>query len=178
MGHTRATLRTDLRDRILWFDGTSTFTPDCVGTRSGVKYVTELTPDIEQYNQFVSTSDEIVVKNTCNDFTAAWVLPSKYLELDVIQYIACMHSAMFENNTAELPNRQKRLAQELHMFKDRNLIEVLRAIIYVINTLSSHDIVWGIGRGSSVSSYVLYVIGAHDVDSFAYGLPIEDFLHD
>jgi DNA polymerase III alpha subunit len=38
--------------------------------------------------------------------------------------------------------------------------------------------VWGIGRGSSVSSYVLYVLGVHDVDSYAYDLDIGDFLHD
>jgi DNA polymerase III alpha subunit len=53
---------------------------------------------------------------------------------------------------------------------------ILRAITYVINTLQDKNIVWGVGRGSSVSSYVLYILGVHDVDSVKYNLDIADFL--
>jgi len=33
-----------------------------------------------------------------------------------------------------------------------------------------------VGRGSSVSSYILYLIGIHRVDSLRYGFSISDYL--
>ena len=46
---------------------------------------------------------------------------------------------------------------------------------YVVDTLRDNNIVWGVGRGSSVSSYVLYLIGIHKIDSVKYALPIDEF---
>jgi DNA polymerase III alpha subunit len=42
--------------------------------------------------------------------------------------------------------------------------------------MRSNNIVWGVGRGSSVASYVLYLLGVHKVDSIKYGLDIREFL--
>ena len=64
----------------------------------------------------------------------------------------------------------------MELYQKLGLIDILRTLIFVINTLIENNIVWGVGRGSSVSSYVLYLIGVHDVDSFQYGLNIEEFL--
>jgi DNA polymerase III alpha subunit len=55
------------------------------------------------------------------------------------------------------------------------LIPVLRAMKYVVDTLRSNNIVWGVGRGSSVASYVLFIIGVHKIDSVKYKLPINEF---
>lgn len=73
--------------------------------------------------------------------------------------------------------RERRLVKELVKYEQFGFIDVLRTVIFIINKLSDHNVVWGVGRGSSVSSYVLYIIGVHDVDSFAYDLDIDDFLH-
>jgi DNA polymerase III alpha subunit len=42
--------------------------------------------------------------------------------------------------------------------------------------MRKHNIVWGVGRGSSVASYVLYLIGVHKINSMYYDLDIEEFL--
>jgi len=46
---------------------------------------------------------------------------------------------------------------------------------YVVDTLRSNSIVWGVGRGSSVASYVLFIIGVHKIDSVKYKLAINEF---
>ena len=65
---------------------------------------------------------------------------------------------------------------ELTEFKTRNLFPVLKVLIYIIDTMRKNNLVWGIGRGSSVASYVLYLIGVHKVDSLKYNLDIKEFL--
>ena len=62
------------------------------------------------------------------------------------------------------------------MFEERNLFPVIQILIYIIETMRKHKLVWGVGRGSSVASYVLYLIGAHKVNSLTYNLDIEEFL--
>ena len=71
-----------------------------------------------------------------------------------------------------------RVNDELTLYKKLDLLPVLRTIIFVINTLRENSVVWGVGRGSSVSSYVLYLIGAHDVDSIKYDLDVNEFLRE
>jgi DNA polymerase III alpha subunit len=46
---------------------------------------------------------------------------------------------------------------------------------YVVDTLRNNQVVWGVGRGSSVASYVLFIIGVHKIDSVKYKLPINEF---
>ena len=69
-----------------------------------------------------------------------------------------------------------RVEMELTEFKTRNLFPVLKVLIYIIDTMRKNNLVWGIGRGSSVASYVLYLIGVHKVDSLKYNLDIKEFL--
>ena len=55
------------------------------------------------------------------------------------------------------------------------MIPVLKTMKYVVDTLRANNVVWGVGRGSSVSSYVLFIIGVHKIDSVKYKLPINEF---
>ena len=48
-------------------------------------------------------------------------------------------------------------------------------LIYFVDTLRANNVVWGVGRGSSVASYVLFIIGVHKIDSVKYKLPINEF---
>lgn len=134
---------------------------------------------VQEYNRNVSAENEITVKSNCRPLDLTWNIPDRYKKLDVVSYLLDAHDALFEGtDDNEMTKREERLAEELVKFKKLGLFDVLRTVIWIINTLSIHDVVWGIGRGSSVSSYVLYVIGVHDVDSYAYHLDINDFLHD
>ena len=65
---------------------------------------------------------------------------------------------------------------ELAMYKERGLYPILQLLIYIIDTMRKHNLVWGVGRGSSVSSYVLYILGVHKVDSYKYNLDMKEFL--
>ncbi len=76
-------------------------------------------------------------------------------------------------------NEQKeRVIEELKLFKKYDLEILLRFMVYMIDVFQENDIIWGIGRGSSVSSYCLYLIGIHKVDSIRYNLNIKDFLRE
>lgn len=53
---------------------------------------------------------------------------------------------------------------------------LLRYMIYLVDYMRENKIVWGVGRGSSVASYVLYLIGIHKINSIHYDLDWKEFL--
>jgi DNA polymerase III alpha subunit len=69
-----------------------------------------------------------------------------------------------------------RVDMEMELYKKFNLHVVLKYLVYLVDQMRQHNIVWGVGRGSSVSSYVLFLIGIHKVDSIKYNLDINEFL--
>jgi len=42
--------------------------------------------------------------------------------------------------------------------------------------MRNNHVIWGVGRGSSVASYVLYKLGVHRIDSLFYDLSVDEFL--
>ena len=52
---------------------------------------------------------------------------------------------------------------------------MLRCLVYIIDTMRKHDIVWGVGRGSSVASYVIHLLGVHKVNSVKYNIDLKEF---
>jgi hypothetical protein len=74
------------------------------------------------------------------------------------------------------PADLQRVAQELLLFQAQNLFPLLCYLKYLVDTMRKNKVVWGVGRGSSVSSYILYLLGVHRINSLYYDLPIEEFL--
>ncbi len=177
---------TQLKDRTLYYDGDSEVSPDRVVELidKGLKqiYVTEETDEIRQYNRLISSEKAIKTKTETRPLEFDWNIPEPYKSLDVIKYVfARLHAVREEENIEHLEDvqfyeRLRRFQDEMTMYEGLKLFPILRVIIYVINTLQDKNIVWGVGRGSSVSSYVLYLIGVHDVDSVKYDLDFTDFL--
>ena len=130
---------------------------------SGIPFV-----DVKQYNQFADELDLICLSDQSN-WSQDFIIPPHYKELDVEGFL----TSIVED--AE-PGRQQRVEQELALFRARNLFPVLQTLIYIVDTMRKHDIVWGVGRGSSVASYCLYLIGVHRIDSYKYNLDIHEFL--
>lgn len=97
--------------------------------------------------------------------SAEWFIPYKYQTMDIEQYLV---DQCPEDNYS-------RLVEELALYQQHNMMPVLRCIKYVVDTLRDNSVVWGVGRGSSVASYVLYLLGAHRIDSVKYNLPLEEF---
>ena len=174
---------TELKDRTLYYDGDSEVSPDriieLIDKGLSNICVTEVTDEIREYNNLVPTSKQITTKTDNKPLKYDWNIPEPYKSLDVVEYVidkwsdSCIDDSI---SSDESDMRALRVSDELHMYKKMNLLPILRAIIYVINTLQDKNIVWGVGRGSSVSSYVLYLIGVHDVDSVKYDLDFTDFL--
>ncbi len=95
-----------------------------------------------------------------------WFIPEEYKNMDIEGFL--VHVCPKEN--------YQRLIEELQEFRARNMLPLLRTLKYVVDTLRKHNIVWGVGRGSSVASYVLYLLGVHKIDSIKYGLDWQEFL--
>lgn len=96
-----------------------------------------------------------------------WHMPQQYLEMDIAEWVLSQCKEAHE---------LQRVGQELLLYQDRNLFDLLRYLKYLVDTLRENNIVWGVGRGSSVSSYVLYLIGVHKINSIYYDLDISEFL--
>jgi hypothetical protein len=96
-----------------------------------------------------------------------WFMPDEYKDLDIAKHVLSLC-----NNEAEL----QRCGAELLLYQARNLFDLLRYLKYLVDTMTKHRVIWGVGRGSSVSSFVLYKLRVHRVDSLHYKLDIAEFL--
>lgn len=127
-------------------------------------------------DKFNSVCDELelsTIQNTVQH-SKQFNIPQHYKELDVEEYIVKLipHT---EDQTDKLAYLN-RVEEELALYKARNLYPVLQTLIYIVDTMRKNNIVWGVGRGSSVASYCLYLIGVHKIDSIKYNLNIREFL--
>jgi DNA polymerase III alpha subunit len=96
-----------------------------------------------------------------------WRMPAEYLELDIAQWIL---------DQCQTDAELQRVGKELLLYQERDLFGLLRYLKYFVDTMRANGVVWGLGRGSSTASYVLYLIGVHRINSLYYDLPIEEFL--
>jgi len=96
-----------------------------------------------------------------------WFMPKEYYDFEIVGYL-------LDKTTNE--EEYQRVVTELEIFAQHNMIDLLRYIKYLVDTMRKNNIVWGVGRGSSVASYVLYLIGVHKVNSIKYELDIKEFL--
>jgi DNA polymerase III alpha subunit len=94
-------------------------------------------------------------------------MPKEYYDFEIVGYL-------LDKTTNE--EEYQRVVTELEIFAQHNMIDLLRYIKYLVDTMRKNNIVWGVGRGSSVASYVLYLIGVHKVNSIKYELDIKEFL--
>ena len=98
-----------------------------------------------------------------------WFMPDEYKDINVFEYVL--------GKAGPCPEHvQQRIWEELQEFNKRDMMYLLRYMIYLVDFMRENDIVWGVGRGSSVASYVLYLIGVHRIDSIQYDLDWREFL--
>lgn len=98
---------------------------------------------------------------------ANWQMPEEYKNLDIVVWLL---------DKCQTDEERQRVGKELLLYVDRNLLTLLQYLKYLVDTMRANNVVWGVGRGSSVSSYVLFLIGVHKIDPIFYGLEIEEFL--
>ena len=119
-------------------------------------------PQIKEY-----VDPNITIEEFDKNNQTQWYMPEEYKTYDIINWLYCKCCTVEEKT---------RVTEELTLFAQHNMIDLLKYIKYLVDTMREHKIVWGVGRGSSVASYVLYLIGIHKIDSIKYELNIEEFL--
>lgn len=176
---------TQLNERVLWYDGDSSYHPDtlCDYILSGKPldehiFVTELSKDIRQFND-INPNQELVKKSSLRSIANDWNIPESYKSMNIRKYIL---SRLLEEldrqpdlTQSDIEDRMERVEEELNLYNTNNMESILRTAIYIVDEFKSHNIVWGTGRGSSCCSYCLYLINLHDVDSVKYELDLTEF---
>lgn len=96
-----------------------------------------------------------------------WHMPESYKNFDIARYVLeqC-------KTDAEL----QRAGMELLLFQERDMFDLLKYLKYLVDTMRENNILWGVGRGSSVSSFVLFLLGVHKINSLYYDLSIDEFI--
>jgi DNA polymerase III alpha subunit len=117
-----------------------------------LKKLGELDIDVEQFH-----------KQNQDD----WNMPDKYKNLDIAKYLLDLCKTDIE---------LQRVGKELLLYQQRDMFKLLCFLVYLVDTMRDNNVVWGVGRGSSVASYVLYLIGVHKIDSIYYDLDVDEFL--
>lgn len=134
----------------------------------------EFSPEVKQLENvsginfslpFISNS-VVSVEEFDSAMQQDWFMPEEYKNMDIIEWV--ISKSPKEN--------LERTAEELQAFTERNMLDLLRWLKYFVDTCTKENILWGLGRGSSVASYVLYLIGVHNIDSVKYNLDWQEFL--
>ena len=117
-----------------------------------------------EFIKFVEQFDDILDYD--QSLQKNWFMPEEYKIMDIAEHITsiCPDEAL------------DRVAEELGEFQNRNMFDLLKWLKYFVDTCEKENILWGVGRGSSVSSYVLYLLGVHNIDSIKYNLDWREFL--
>jgi DNA polymerase III alpha subunit len=163
---------TVLLDRILRWDGKSIVDPDQVedlilsGLSPKSIITTELTEDIELFNMMSDDKIELYEEKEL-EFNREWLIPDRYKNLDLVEYFS----------TYLTSENEQRIVEELEMVQEMQVENEIRCIIYVIDVFKVNGVVWGVGRGSSCASYLLFLIGVHCVDPIKYNIPMTEFFH-
>lgn len=126
--------------------------------------ILEDVPLFIRYNELAATGSVEEFDHRCQN---NWHMPVKYKELDIAEHVLALCKS-----DAEL----QRCGQELMLFQERDLFNLLRYLVYLVDTMRENRLIWGVGRGSSVASYVLYKLGVHRIDSLHYDLDPAEFL--
>jgi DNA polymerase III alpha subunit len=126
---------------------------------------------VNKFNEFC-TELELPVLSETGNYSKDFNIPQHYKNIDVEEYIRGLVPQSGDSDISV----NARVEQELAEFSARNLFPVLQLLIYIVDTLRMNNLVWGVGRGSCVASYCLYLIGIHKVDSIKYNLDIREFL--
>lgn len=126
--------------------------------------ILDTVPQFVHYNQQAQPTsiDEFDRKNQSH-----WFMPDTYKQLDIAEYVLSLCVT-----DAEL----QRCGQELLLYQQKNLFDLLRYLKYLVDLMTQHQLIWGVGRGSSTASFVLYKLGVHKIDSLYYDLDVQEFL--
>ena len=118
--------------------------------------------NLSQYQQ-----PEVDVQTFDKANQSNWFMPKSYKDLNMVEFLL---------DKTQNEEQYQRVVKELELFIQHGMYELLCYLKYLVDTMRENKIVWGVGRGSSVASYCLFLIGVHKIDSIKYELDIKEFL--
>lgn len=119
-------------------------------------------PELLKYEQ-----ENISLEDFDKRLQSNWNMPEEYKQMDIAKFVL---------DRCTTDEELQRAGQELLLFQERDMFMLLKYLKYLVDTMRANNIVWGVGRGSSVASFVLYLLGIHRINSLYYDLSIEEFL--
>jgi len=134
--------------------------------------------DVEKFNDAIANlyltngnlkqyiEPNISVEEFDKQYQQNWYMPQEYKELDIAEYLL---------NLCQTDAELQRVGLELLEYQKIDFFDALCFLKYFVDTMRDNNIVWGVGRGSSVASYVLYLLGIHKIDSIKYNLSPDEF---
>mgnify|MGYP003346918123 FL=1 len=145
----------ELNLNLFYVEDPTSYNKACVDTYSELPLLERYQPkdvDIEEFDRQMQSH---------------WRMPEEYLTMDIAQHIL---------DLCKTEPELQRVGEELLLYQERDLFNLLRYLKYFVDTMRANGVVWGLGRGSSTASYVLYLLGVHKINSLYYDLPIDEFL--
>jgi DNA polymerase III alpha subunit len=115
---------------------------------------------LAKQNQFISIEEFDKVNQS------QWFIPDDYQNIDIEEYLVQICPK----------DNYERLIEELQEYRKRDMLNLLKWLKFLVDTMRQNQIIWGVGRGSSVASYVLYLLGIHKIDSVKYKLDFKEFM--
>ena len=134
---------------------------DCDNEITRLEAISEI-----KFQKYNIESETVSIEDFDSELQSDWFMPDEFKELDIEDWLMSVCPA--EN--------LQRLTEELNEYRSRNMINLLRWLRYFVELCKKEEVVWGVGRGSSVASYVLFLIGIHMVDPIKYNLDWQEFL--
>lgn len=180
-------LNTQLENRKLRFDGVSIVSPEQVaemlllGAKPHQLRVTHLDEDIEAFNDNVPDDPISVDVGEPVKLDFSWKLPEPYLSMDLrATIVARAVDRLLQLNYPDDVQlaASERIQAEFEEIERRGMVEFMKTIIYVLDVFREKGVIWGVGRGSSCASYILFILGLHSVDCIKYNVLMGEFFHD
>jgi len=132
----------------------------------------------DQFNSAVKTNadsidllctlpkETVSIQEFDRDLQKQWFMPAEYKNFEIVGFL-------LDQTTNE--TEYQRVVEELDLFYQHDMVDLLIYLKYLVDTMKENNVVWGVGRGSSVASYCLYLLGIHRINSIKYGLDIREF---
>ena len=125
----------------------------------------ENVPTLVKYNEL--SLQAVAIEDFDRMCQSQWLMPDKYKHMDIAEYVL----GLCESEAA-----LQRVGEELLLYQAHDLFDLLRYLKFLVDIMKQNNLIWGVGRGSSVASYVLYLLEVHRIDSLHYNLDIAEFL--
>lgn len=156
----------DLCDLIMQGHALSKFTNAQVDKTVDLESAIGILEDVPTFIRYNELAEESV-EDFDHRCQSNWHMPQEYKDLDIAEYLLTL---------CKTDTELQRVGHELLLYQERDLFDLLKYLKYLVDVMKENNVIWGVGRGSSVASYVLYLLGVHRINSMFYELDPEEFL--